>query len=56
MDWDKVIETVLNVAKKVLTLARSLILIMSSCAFVYIAFLALVWVVAKAHAVFCGGS
>lgn len=50
MDWDKILNSVLNVARKTLTLAISLVLVMASLSFVYLAYLAFVWLIRHAQA------
>ena len=49
MDWDKVIQTVGDMARKTFALAMAVVLIMGSVAGVYIAAIALWWVVKKAQ-------
>jgi len=49
MDWDKTIHSVSEVARKTLVLATSLILVMGSFGAVYIAALALLWLVRHAQ-------
>mgnify|MGYP001594212952 CR=1 FL=1 len=49
MDWQKTIGTVGEVARKTFTLALALVLIMTSVSGVYIAALAIWWIVKKAQ-------
>lgn len=49
MDWDKVIHTVCEVARKMAVLAISIVLVMASFGFVYISGLALLWLVKHAQ-------
>jgi len=50
MDWDKVIETVGDMARKTFALAMAIVLIMGSVATVYVIAIALWWLVKKAQA------
>ena len=51
MDWDKVINSVCGVARKMLVLAISVILVMASVGLVYVSALALLWLIKHAQAV-----
>ncbi len=50
MDWDKTLNSVSEVARRTLVLAISIILVMTSFGFVYIAGIALLWLAKRAHA------
>jgi hypothetical protein len=49
MDWDKIIHSLGAITRKTFVLAGSLILVMASCASVYVAALALLWLVRHAQ-------
>ncbi|MBP7935817.1 MAG: hypothetical protein KA354_14310 [Phycisphaerae bacterium] len=51
MDWDKTINSVSEVARKTFVLAVSIIMVMASFGLVYIAGIALLWLVKHAQAI-----
>jgi hypothetical protein len=50
MDWDKTINSVSEVARRTFVLAVSIVLAMASFGFVYVAGLALLWLIKHAQA------
>ncbi len=50
MDWDKTIHSVSEVARRTFVLATSIVLVMGSFGLVYVAGLALLWLVKHAQA------
>ncbi len=50
MDWDKTIHSVSEIARRTFVLAVSIVLVMVSFGFVYVAGLALLWLVKHAQA------
>ena len=50
MDWDTIFNSVLTVARKTLTLAFALVLVMAAFGFVYIGALTLLWIIRHAQA------